>query len=322
MRYFLGVDGGGSKCDAVLIDETGTVLGWGKGGSASTTYHPAQVVARSTEDALAGAVEQVPLTEVWVGSCSRAQVIQEWLSARQITVHYLAVSEADAAFSAALQTCGLVVLAGTGSFVHGRLRTGETCHLGGKGPVLGDEGSGFEIGLRGLRAAFRSSWTQRRRTTLAEAVPPVLRVPDVRAIGRLVYRKHMSLSQIPPLARVVDEQAKAGDRVALQVLNAAAGSLASVAADVISELHLEEEAYHLIGVGGVIQGSPLYWQMLCEQILTLAPRLIPVVPPVKPAVGAALAAMANAGQWPSVQIRNRIEETQRDFAYSQVKVRA
>ena len=58
MRYFLGVDGGGSKCDAVVIDETGVVCGWGTSGP--TTYVSAEEAAAASRQALTGALAKAP----------------------------------------------------------------------------------------------------------------------------------------------------------------------------------------------------------------------------------------------------------------------
>ena len=56
MRYFAGLDGGGSKCDVVIIDEEGTVHGWGHSGA--TGYQP-QEQAEAAAKAVSPAVEAI-----------------------------------------------------------------------------------------------------------------------------------------------------------------------------------------------------------------------------------------------------------------------
>ena len=46
----------------------------------------------------------------------------------------------------------VLVLSGTGSCCFGRTPAGKTAKVGGWGHILGDKGSGFEIGLRALKA--------------------------------------------------------------------------------------------------------------------------------------------------------------------------
>jgi len=52
---------------------------------------------------------------------------------------------------------GILVVCGTGSIVYGRRADGREHFVGGGGPVLGDEASGFDIGRRGLRAVMRAA---------------------------------------------------------------------------------------------------------------------------------------------------------------------
>jgi len=70
----------------------------------------------------------------------------------------------DAAFAGGP---GILVIAGTGSNVVGRAATGALFGAGGWGPVLGDEGSGYWIGLEALRAALRAHDRDQPRSELA-----------------------------------------------------------------------------------------------------------------------------------------------------------
>ena len=50
------------------------------------------------------------------------------------------------------QKTAVLVLSGTGSCCFGKTSDGRTAKMGGWGHILGDKGSGFEIGLRALKA--------------------------------------------------------------------------------------------------------------------------------------------------------------------------
>ncbi len=316
MRFFLGVDGGGSKCDVALIDETGTVLGWGTGGSTRTTYIPAEAVIQSYRQAMAGALGENFPGELWVCGDTLDDVVQEWLTAQNITVHQLPVGEMDRLYGAALRSWGIVVLAGTGSFVHGRTPAGKEIHLGSLGYILGDEGGGYDIGRRGLKAAWEASWTARKRTSLAEAIPKV--IGDFELNWTMVYTGEMGPKEIAALAPVVTEQAMAGDRISLAILHQGAESLAELAAIILDKLDVIGQAYPVIGIGGVIQGAPMYWQILSEKILQHDPTLVPTVPLVKPAVGAAFVGMQQVGLPVTGEIRDRVVATQQAFPEARV----
>ena len=115
------------------------------------------------------------------------------------------------------------------------------------------------------------------------------------------------------LAPAVLAEAQAGDRVARTVVEQAAASLTELAVLVITELGIAGQGYPLIGAGGVIQGGPLYWQILSGQICAYDPTLVPVVPPVKAAVGAAFVALAAAGVAVTAELRDRVVATQEAF---------
>lgn len=326
MRYALGIDGGGSKCDAALVDETGAVVGWGRGGPVHVYYDPPEVIAASFRDAIAGALAGRTVGELWiVGSPLRHRPPEEVLSAAAGQVHYLDASEVDTAFAAVQEEWGLIVLAGTGSFIHARAPDGRRLHWGGLGPVLNDYGSGYEIGLRGLRAAFASSWSESRRTSLAEVVPQALGVADLREVFRLVYPvppaggraanqvEGLGRRQIASLAKAVDEEAEKGDRVSIECLRRAADELAALAVDAICELGMQKLSFPVIAIGSVAQRCRIWWEQVCRRIAEVAPGMRPVIPRVPPAVGAALLALREMGvQW-TPELVERMIETQENF---------
>jgi N-acetylglucosamine kinase-like BadF-type ATPase len=312
MRYALGIDGGGSKCDAALVDETGAVVGWGRGGPIHVYYDPPEVISASFRDAIAGALGCRQVGELWVvGHFPRREPPREMLGSAAEAVHYRDASEVDTAYAAAQQDWGLIVLAGTGSFVHGRTRDGRDLHWGGSGPVLNDYGSGYEIGLRGMRAAFASRWTESRRTSLAEAIPAALGAKSLGAVFHMIYVENMNRRQIAALARVVNDEAERGDRVALECVQRAADEMAALAADMILELGMQDMAIPVIPIGGVAQRSRTWWDRVCERIAAVAPEMRPLAPRVQPATGAALIGMREMGVEWTPELVDRLAETER-----------
>jgi len=310
MRYALGIDGGGSKCDAVLVDETGAVVGWGRGGAIHVYYDPPEAVSASYRSAVAGAVAGKSDLEVWVAGAALDGQPPEALAAAGKVVGYVRATEVDTAFASVQEEWGLVVLSGTGSFVHGRSSDGRDLHWGGLGPVLNDYGSAYEIGLRGLRAAFASGWTESRRTTLVQVIPEALGAPHLRAVFRLVYVENMGRRQIASLARVVNREAEAGDRVARECLERAADELGALGADMLAELGMCDLSFPVIAIGSVAQRSAIWWQRVCRRLAEAAPGTRPVIPQLQPAVGAALLALREMGvPWTPALIA-RLVETQ------------
>lgn len=319
MRFFLGVDGGGSKCDAVLIDEEGTVLGWGQGGA--TTYQPEHGAASATREAIAEALGDLPIKQLGVGFTRGGRCVDEYLSERGIeTICAAPANEWDNTFLAADRDWGIAVHAGTGSWVKARTPDGRAGHVGGLGPFLGDEGAGWDIGFRGIKAALHSGWAKRTRTSLAEAVPLALGVKNLwqAAVGEPISNGQITRAQIASVAPVVIEHATAGDRIAMTILNEAADALADMCALLLDELDIIGDGYPLIGMAGVIQHSPLYWQILSDTILRYDSSLVPEVVPMKMAVAAAMQAMQAAEVQITPQLRAHILQTQAAFPAARV----
>jgi len=309
-RYALGIDSGGSKCDAALLDETGAVVGWGRGGPTHIYYDPPGVIADSYSEAIAAALSGVQGAEVWVAGNLPEGAPREAVTAANRLAYHLPASEVDSAFASAQEDWGLIVLAGTGSFVHGRTPDGRDLHFGGTGPILNDYGSAYAIGMLALRAAAASDWTDARRTSLAEAVPRAFEREGLRGVFQRVYVEGITRREIAALARVVDEEAEKGDRVAARCLVRAAEELAEVALDVIAELDLGDLPLPVIAVGSVAWGSRLWWERMCQRLSEAAPGIRAVLPAVRPATGAALLALRQMGvSWtPSVVARARETE--------------
>lgn len=307
-RYALGIDAGGSKCDAALMDETGAVVAWGRGGPTVGLYAPPQVIAASYRQAISQALQGIQNAQLWVaGSLPAGEPRQPILAAGSLVSVALA-SEPEMAFASAQQQWGLVVLSGTGSFVYAQTPDGRNRWVGALGPILGDYGSAYEIGLLGLRAAFASDWAPSRRTSLASAVPSALGLSGRRQVFRMIYVDKIGRTEIASLARVVDEQAVKGDRIATACLERAADNLADIAVEVVTELEMRDLTFPVIAVGGVAERSRIWWERVCSRLSEVAPGTRPMVSPVHQAVGAALLALRQMGlEWSPGVIRRAIE---------------
>jgi N-acetylglucosamine kinase-like BadF-type ATPase len=130
---------------------------------------------------------------------------------------------------------GVVVAAGTGSSVLGRHRSGRTARVGGYEYLLSDEGGGFDIGLRGLRAAARAHDGRGPATELVASARRVygLAVPE---LGHRMARAPFPKPAVARFARQVCEAWVAGDGVAGAIVEGAIDELVASAARVASVL--------------------------------------------------------------------------------------
>jgi len=118
---------------------------------------------------------------------------------------------------------GIVVCAGSGSIAYARDHEGEIHRTGGLGPVLADEGSGFAIGLAGLRAAAKAADCRSPARTLENAI---FESVGVRALDELVdWAWNADRPTIAGLARAVLEAMDMGDDAAASIVHLAARDL-------------------------------------------------------------------------------------------------
>ena len=310
-RLALGVDGGGSKSDAVLIDEHGNVLGWGRGGSTHSLYVGMPAAMEGYTDAISGAMGDHRPRVLWISGTPERIFEDPSISVPE--PHFVHADELSRGLAAALQTQGIVVLAGTGAFVGALTESSGRVVLDGLGPTLGDYGSGYQIGLMAMRAAMAASWTPDRATVLQHLVPEALEVSSLRDVFDLVYLQQISRTKTASAAKAVLQAAEDGDKVARKILIRAADDISEVLADVVHSLHLEDSTYPLVASGGIAQNSRTYWERVSENALKLAPGLRPMQPHVKPCVGSALLAMKAMGITWTPELVARIEETQKPY---------
>ncbi len=161
MTVFLGIDGGGTGCRAVLADASGQVLGRGAGGPANIANNRdgalASILAAS-QDALAQApgVQITDLHAVLGLAGANIKTNVAWLQSQLPFATTRVETDALIAVKGALHGAdGIVAALGTGS-VFAVQRGGVVRQLGGWGFVLGDEGSGASLGRALLARTLRA----------------------------------------------------------------------------------------------------------------------------------------------------------------------
>ncbi len=299
--------------------DDGVALGWGRHEGVVPAQQRSFGGSGRSHIAIQQAIEQA-LGE-WSGEELHLVVQMSWtpipVSAKRVPRLLLhTVSEYQAAYAQAGETSGLVVLAGTGAFVHGLPRDGKYLHLDGLGPMLGDFGSGYHIGVMAAQAAARSGWHPRHFTTLADAIYRACGGREGDPFGAsLIAFMHgnRDRAEIASLARIVDGEARTGDRVAREILEAAADALAETLWDVIDRLGIVRDAYPLIGIGGIITHSAIYWERLCLRAAEFAPHLTPQRLELPPVVGAVLPILEQLGAVPPAAARANLLTSVREL---------
>lgn len=297
-KYLLGIDGGGTKTHAVITDSSFRVLGEGFSGAANPLRVGLEEAVRHIEQAVVDACAQAGIEVDDVDSACAAiaginhpihfHTLSDALNeALQIGGLEL-VTDARAALKGALDGgAGVVVIAGTGSIAIGVNHEGQRARAGGFGPTLSDEGSGYYIAQRALKAVVSSFDGRSPRTMLAERICNRLGVANPSDLPGVIYNSDSEPVDIAPLAELVDEAAREGDEVARRILTSAGRELGKLASSVIEKLGLGQREFRVACVGSVFRSGELVLEPLREAVHAVAPCAEIGLPLYPPAIGAA-----------------------------------
>jgi N-acetylglucosamine kinase-like BadF-type ATPase len=301
---FLGIDGGGSKTLAVLVDAQGQERGRGLAGSSNYAAVGVEQAVANLHLAAQQAVQlagcRLPVKAIWLGLAGVDRPADHALllpHVQPLAETIRLTNDAELLLSALDDAVGVALVAGTGSIALGRDARGVIARAGGWGHILGDEGSGYDIGRLALQAAARAADGRGEATSLLERIMTAwnLERPDD-IIGR-VYGED-DKAAIARLSSLVFLAAQAGDRVARKIVQHAADELALAVFTVCAALDFSGKPVALaLGGGLLIHESAFRSQALRRLRRRLALGRVVLVE--QPALSAARAAitLATASAW-------------------------
>jgi N-acetylglucosamine kinase-like BadF-type ATPase len=312
MKYFVGIDGGGTSTKGILADSEGNVLALGKAGPCAhlnddrAIRHVRLVLRQLVRTLLKNArlVECTNIESVFFGVTgighdkSPAAAIYKKALDDQFYLEMVRVDiDARNALAGALpKMVGVVVIAGTGSIAFGMNAASETARAGGWGYLLGDPGSAFEIGRQALTAVGRCADGMGPETLLTPLAMEYLGVNTVAQIPPLIYSEQFPRVKIASMSQLVEQAANAGDATARLILDDAGTALGRLACGVIRRLGLESRKPSVSATGGVFQNRRWIWVAFRAEILEHYPAASVTKPQFPPLVGSLLLAYHQMGR--------------------------
>ena len=296
--YFLGVDGGQSSTTAIVGDETGRVLGYGRGGPCN---HISGIEAKARfVGAIGEAVKQATTATHFASAClgfsGGAEDKAKWLGEvftadRRVLTHDGLIALAGATGGKP----GVIIIAGTGQFAFGRNAAGRTARAGGWGYIYGDEGGGFDLTRQALRAALRDEEGWGPKTALREMLLNVSGARDANDLMHRMYTPEFPRPVIASWSHLVNDAAETGDLCAQAILDQAAQHLADYTLAVCHNLFAKNDNISMAHIGGVFK-SRLLLEAFRQRIAPFE-----ATPPLYgPATGALLEAYREAGLAPTL----------------------
>lgn len=300
---YLGVDGGQSSTTALIGNETGRVLGLGRGGPCN---HVSGAEGRTKffnalSESLEQACEQAGFdskTVTFACAClgfSGGPEDKEAYSRELIrSTQYKITHDAEIALSGATAgEPGIIIIAGTGSMAFGRNAEGQTARAGGWGYIFGDEGGAFDITRRALRAAVQYEEGWGAPTSLRDVLLKETGAGNANEILHLFYTPEFTRRRVASLCPLVTRAAEKGDQVAIKIFDDAAEELVRFVEGVHGHLFQANQRVPLAYIGGAFQSAPLLLSFKNRVRDSTATRVGP--PRLRPAAGALLEALRTDG---------------------------
>lgn len=221
--FILGIDGGGTHTRVQLRDLANTILDTLEFGPVNIAAIGAEGLRQRLREIFQACGDMAQCSSLCIGmagiSAADVQsILRSELAASGFRGMLTALGDHEIALAGAIDGPGCVLIAGTGSICCGINESGLFARCGGLGHLLGDEGSGYAIGLAALAIAAKMQDGQIPGSGLRRAVSEKIGGDALADILRYTYAHPGQKAHIAALAPAVLGCAASGDADSLAIL--------------------------------------------------------------------------------------------------------
>ncbi len=321
MTIVIGVDGGASKTHALVLDEAGTVLGFGAAGCGNHQVRGLKAAVGEVEKAVTGALSGMDGSALPVDFASfclaGADLEEDYVMLRQameglnLAVKVAVRNDTMAVMRSGLtRSWGVGVICGAGFNAAGRSMDGREQILPALGAISGDWGGGYSLSEGIIRLIMRAWDGRGKPTMLTGMVLDALNLNSEDELLRGLYHDKIPYPKRLGLVPLLFEAALAGDEPARGLVTKMAEEVALAANTFIRRCELEETDVEVVLGGSVFKGKG---PLLIDTIKTLVHARYPLAkiirPRYEPVAGAALLALESLGIKVDQDMYTRLENT-------------
>ncbi|MBC8063405.1 MAG: hypothetical protein H7Y17_01130 [Chlorobia bacterium] len=272
MPIYLGLDCGGSSSRAMALDQSGQVIHQGQAGSANLVSTP----ERRLRSNLMQATRECPEADFICGCFAGLMTehdrhrAESYLSAIYPLARVHAEPDYAAAYSASEDGTDVCVIAGTGSLVCSRIN-GRMVKSGGRGFILGDEGSAFHIGRGALLHYLKSP--REASDAMKEYLLKHFDSLEEGAIISRLYQMPSPQSTLAKLAKALSQDAKDGRPYALEIIGSQMDSLGTVVMRHAERNFPTAKGLKITLAGGLWQNAPHYRDAITRRLEEKLPKM-------------------------------------------------
>ena len=181
---------------------------------------------------------------------------------------------------------------GTGCICFGENAEGKETRVNGWDYILGDQGSGYEIGIKALREVMKSYDGRGDTTLLADTVLEDLNVRGISDLLKWTYDS-FSKNSIAKIAETVCKTAEKGDKISIKILEEEVDEVIISIKTVVHKLNLEHKKFDLVLVGNVFKCEKYFKNILIKKLDYIFSNIIYKPLTIDPVEGAIKLALKN-----------------------------
>jgi N-acetylglucosamine kinase-like BadF-type ATPase len=304
MQYTLGLDVGGTKTDCLIANDDDVICAYASSGTGSHEYYGIEEAAAEVRRAVETALDIANLslsdiTRIGLGVAGADQPDDYRMLEERIytplfgTIPRVFVNDSFAALRGGTEaSSGLVIACGTGAICAGIAPNGERARAGGWMPEYGDRCTGETLGLEGLHSVWRAREGIVPPTLLTDLFLERAGYQDVNTFFFDVYNDRVSTDALQPMAQLVFEAGRRGDRVAVKILERGGEYLGMMINAVARQLAMDASSFTVCTAGSVFSdGAPVLHEAMERQVHAESPEVLFTRPIWIPVVGALLLGM-------------------------------
>lgn len=323
MQYFLGIDVGSSKTHALIADETGQCIGFGRAGGGNHQNAGYERLAEVLQKSFEGTCQTSSVEKDQLAGAGFGVAGYDFPSERE--AHVRAIAElglscpieivndgANGLISGTSHGVGVNVTAGSGVNARGRGRNGKEGRIVGNGVEFGEYGGAIEIVYR-ARQFVNYAWIKRIPPTKLTSV--FLEATGAKDEADLVEGlSHNHYHLFPGIAIEIVNAARESDQAALDVIRWSGEELGWLAVSVARQIEMENEEIEIVQSGSVFEAGELIMQPMRNVVLKHVPKAKLIRLDGPPVVGPLMLGMQMADIDP-YPMRERLIKTAKELVY-------
>jgi N-acetylglucosamine kinase-like BadF-type ATPase len=279
------VDGGGTKTTALIADVKGNHIIESESGSSNYKSIGVKSAKENINNAVISVIENLGLRNkhklIFKSTCFGLagndsnedakiykeiifnDVIEKYLDRNKIII----CNDTRIGLAAGSDSKnGVMIICGTGSNCYGINEQGREAKVNGWDYILGDEGSGYAIGIKALRALMRAYDGRGESTLLSKTILENLNIKDISELIKWAYSYSFSKDRIAAITKTVCKTAEMGDKISKKILKEEADEAIISVKTVVDKLGLADKEFDLVFVGNVFKCEKYFKSVLMRKL--------------------------------------------------------